>query len=376
MKIALVHDALVNRGGAERVAAAMCASFPEAPLYTSVYLPDRTYPAFRDVDVRTTGLQGLLRSERTFKAAFPLVLWSMSRLKLTGYDLVLSSSTFAAKFVRVGAGTPHVCYCYTPFRLAWDPASYVTAADGWPARWGLRGLGAAGRMLDRHAAHRVDHFVTMTHVTRERIRRAYGRDALVIPPPIDCSRYQVGTGPRDGYLLVSRLEPYKRVDIVIEAFNRLGCPLRIVGSGSQERRLRERADANIVFQSGVSDAELQTLYQAARAVIVPQEEDYGLVPLEALASGTPVIAYGAGGVLETMLPAGSPGDAPRATALFFAEQSPKAVAAAITAFEGYRFSGEACRRHAERFDTRVFTARLTAYLESALASARAGERRT
>ena len=370
MKIALVHDALVNRGGAERVAAMLCATFPGAPLYTSVYLPDCTYTAFRDVEVRPTALQGLIHSERALKAVFPFVLWRMSRLQLRGYDLVLSSSTFAAKFVRVAAGTLHICYCYTPFRLAWDPASYLRPGEAPPKRWAVAGLGAVARVLDAHAARRVDRFLTMTEITRERIQRAYGRDAAVISPPIDCARYRVGTGPREGFLLVSRLEPYKRVDVAVEAFNRLRLPLTVVGAGSQFATLRRSAGANIVFRSGLSDEELRDLYARSRALVFPQEEDYGLVPLEALACGTPVIAYGAGGVLETMLPARTPADAPNATALFFTEQTPAALAAGVIAFNDYRFSPEFCRQHAERFDAPVFSARVRAQVEAVLDEAR------
>jgi len=364
VRLALAHDALVTRGGAERVAAVLCEAFPDAPLYTSVYLPERTYPAFRSVDVRPSALQGLVRSERTLKALFPLALWAMERQVLKGFDVVLSSSSFAGKFVRVSPGTVHVSYCYTPFRLAWDGMSYRQAPGGPLVRLGLEAAGALIRPWDRRAAARVDHFVAMTETTRARIQSAYGRDSLVVPPPIDCTRFWP-EGPRSNrFLAVSRLEPYKRVDVLVKAFNQLGEPLCIVGAGSQRGRLRALAESNIEFRSDVPDDELRNLYATARALIMPQEEDYGLVALEALASGTPVIAYGAGGARETMIPAGRPDEAPRATALFFAEQTAEAVVAAVHAFADYNFQAAFLRAHAERFDKAAFIARLRSIVDS------------
>jgi glycosyltransferase involved in cell wall biosynthesis len=364
VRLALAHDALVNRGGAERVAAVLCEAFPDAPLYTSVYLPGRTFPAFRSVDVRPSALQGLVRSERTLKTLFPLALWAMRRQLLKGFDVVLSSSTYAGKFVRVAPGTVHVCYCYTPFRLAWDSDSYNRGHRGALVRLGVRAAGALIRPWDRRAAARVDHFVTMTETTRARIRRAYGSDSLVIPPPIDCSCYSPGGQRSNRFLIVSRLEPYKRVDVLVEAFNRLGEPLCIVGAGSQRARLRALAQPNIEFRVDVPDDELRRLYATARALIMPQEEDYGLVALEALASGTPVIAYGVGGVRDTMIPAKRPEEAPHSTALFFAEQTADAVVAAIHAFADYRFRSDFLRAHAERFDKGAFITRMRSLIES------------
>jgi len=366
MRIALVHDALVNRGGAERVAATLCEAFPGAPLYTSVYLPERTYPAFRDVDVRPTGLQSVIRSERALKATFPLALWAMSRLTLRGYDVVLTSSTFAAKFVRVPAGTPHVCYCYTPFRLAWDPASYDRDGQSALRHTALRAAAALLRPADRRAAARVHRFVTMTQETRERIQRAYGREAAVLRPPIDCAAYRGAFTRRGHFLLVSRLEPYKRVEVVIEAFGKLGAPLLVVGDGSQAAHLREKAGANISFLGVVGDDELRRLYAEAEAVLFPQREDYGLVPLEAIASGTPVIAYAAGGVLETMVPVTADGRADRATALFFHRQSPAAVVDAVTAFRSLRFEPAFLREHASRFDKAAFIAGIRRHVQAAV----------
>jgi glycosyltransferase involved in cell wall biosynthesis len=364
VRLALAHDALVARGGAERVVAVLCEAFPDAPLYTSVYLPERTYPFFRSVDVRPSALQGLIRSERALKALFPLALWAMERQFLRGFDVVLSSSTFAGKFLRVPHGTVHVCYCYTPFRLAWDVASYRQEHHSLLARLGLVAAGALIRPWDRRAASRVDHFVTMTETTRARIRRAYGRDSLVIPPPIDCARYRPSGQRSNRFLTVSRLEPYKRVDLVVQAFNLLGEPLSIVGAGSQGARLRACARPNIEFRTTVSDDELRNLYATARALVMPQEEDFGLVALEALASGTPVIAYGAGGVRDTMIPADRPEEAPRATALFFAEQSAEALVAAVRAFADYGFRPDFLRAHAERFDKAAFIARLRTLVDS------------
>jgi glycosyltransferase involved in cell wall biosynthesis len=359
IRVALVHDALVNRGGAERIAATLCRAFPGAPLYTTVYLPNRTYASFRHVAVRPTILQRFVTSERALKATFPLALLAMDRLRLRDVDVVLSSSTFAAKFARAVAPAVHVCYCYTPFRLAWDPASYMSPGRGSIARLGLRVASRLARTADRHAAARIDRFLTMTETTRERIQAAYGRHAEVIPPPVDCGSFTPDPGRRtDTFLVVSRLEPYKRVDIVIEAFNKLGLPLLVIGDGTQAARLRAAAARNVTFRAGVSDGELREIYARARAVLFPQSEDYGLVPLEALASGTPVVAYGNGGVLETMIPAREPTQAAHATAVFFHEQTPAAVTEAIRSFNSYAFDSAFLRAHAERFDTPAFIARV------------------
>jgi glycosyltransferase involved in cell wall biosynthesis len=361
---------LVNRGGAERVAAVMCEAFPGAPLYTSVYLPERTYPSFRDVDVRPSPLLRWVRSERAAKYSLPLLLYAMRHHQLGDVDCVLSSSTFAGKFVRTPPGATHVSYCYTPFRLAWDSMAYASSYGA----VGNAMVTLAGRLLrpiDRRAADGVHAWLTMTEETRRRVRAAYGADADVVPPPIDCARYHSSPTREDRYLVVSRLEPYKRVDVVIEAFNRLGQPLVVVGDGTMAGQLRARARTNITFRRGVADEELRELYATSRAVLFPQAEDYGLVPLEAIASGTPVIAYGAGGVLETMIPATDPERSPEATAIFFREQTPEAVFRAIETFDRYRFDPAFLRAHALRFDKPAFIARLKEVVELALNERRA-----
>jgi glycosyltransferase involved in cell wall biosynthesis len=285
------------------------------------------------------------------------MLYAMQRHELGDVDLVLSSSTFAAKFVRTPPGAVHVSYCYTPFRLAWDSTAYARAYG--PA--GRAAIAVASRILqpiDRRAARRVNVWLTMTDETRRRVRAAYAADAEVMPPPIDCARFTPSARREDRYLVVSRLEPYKRVDIVVEAFNRMGRSLLVVGDGSMAGRLRALARPNITFRTSVPDEELRDLYGTSRAVVFPQVEDYGLVPLEAVASGTPVIAFGAGGVLDTMIPAATPGDAPHATALFFREQTPDAVCTAVEAFDACRFDVTFLRAHALRYDKPAFIRKL------------------
>ncbi|MFI5398674.1 MAG: glycosyltransferase [Candidatus Binatia bacterium] len=370
MRVALVHDALVNRGGAERVAAVFCEAFSGAPLYTSVYLPERTYPAFRDVDVRPSPLLSWIRTERAAKLSLPLLLYAMRRHDLGDVDLVLSSSTFAGKFVRTRDGATHVSYCYTPFRLAWDSSAYTSSHHA-PNRAMLALAGRILRPIDRRAATGVDTWLTMTEETRRRVHTAYGVDAEIIPPPVDCSRYRASSQRQDRYLVVSRLEPYKRVDVVVEAFNQLGRALVVVGDGTMAGRLRAQARTNITFLSGVSDEDLRELYSTSRAVVFPQVEDYGLVPLESIASGTPVIAYAAGGVLGTMIPAADPDQAPLSTALFFRQQRPEDVCSAVQAFEGYDFDPVFLRTHALRFDKPQFIAHVRQAVERAVSARRA-----
>lgn len=365
MRIAIVHDALVSAGGAERVVAALASAWSNVPIYTSVYLPDATYQEFRRADIRTTFLQGRIRSRKALiEYAFPLLVPAFRRLDLRGYDVVLTSSAFAAKTVRVPPGTCHVCYCYSPLRLAWRPDDYLAEHHGAMRRLALHAAALPLRRWDYAVSKRVDYFATTCRNVAERIRQAYRRDAQVIYAPIDVERFsQASAG--DYYLTVSRLTRYKRIDLAIDATRLLDRELIVVGDGPMKAELEARAKGSRVrFLGAVSDDQLRALYARCRALIFPQEEDYGLTPLEAQASGRPVIALAAGGALETIVDG--------VTGTFFRDQAAEAVAAAIRAADDIPFDSAVIRRHAERFDVRVFADQMSRFLFDRLAAFRGG----
>ncbi len=376
MKLAIVHDALVNLGGAERVVGILHELFPEAPIYTSVYLAERTHASLRRADIRPTFLQKVVRSEPQLKLLFPLTYLAMRRLDLSGYDVVLSSSTFCAKNVAPPAGARHICYCYSFFRPAWEFDQYVAAYD-WNrlAKAALRPLFAGFRGLDYRAAQQPHRLVTLSHHAARKIERAYGRKPSVVYPPVDVARYPLASRSEDYYLVVSRLMPYKRIDIVAEAFRRLGQRLKIVGAGPDLERLKALAGPSVEFLGGVSEETLVDYYARCRCLVFPGEEDFGLVPLEAHACGKPVIALGRGGALETVVAVNDPDRAARpareATGVFFYEQTAEAVIAAVRLFESLEFSAPAIRERAWHFDKIQFQRELVSFIERDLAASRA-----
>lgn len=354
-RIAIVHDALVNTGGAERVVVAMHEVFPDAPVYTSVYLRDHTYDEFSRMDVRTTPLQRFIRTERQLKWCFPLVVRAFRRLDLDAYDIVLTSTTFAAKSVRVRPGGRHWCYCHAPFRLLWFTEQYRGASRSW--NLALQAAGPVLRWLrrwDRSIMTRVDGVAANCGHMSEVIQRCYGRTPQILYPPVRCSDYVVGTGPGEYYLVVSRLVPYKRVGLAVEACRRIGAPLVVVGDGPERAALERSAGPTVRFVGRVSDAEVKQHYTRCKALLFPGHEDFGLTPLEAQASGRPVIAYGCGGVLETVTD--------QVTGLFFEPQTADALVETIRRFEQMPWSSAAARQNAARFDMREFRAGLLRFV--------------
>lgn len=358
MRIAIVHDSLMCRGGAEQVTLCFHEAFPEAPIYTLCYQPHLTFPEFKQCDIRTTWMQKLVKTDAAMKRMyFPLGIVAMQQLDVSDYDVVLISSTHCAKYVRVSPEAIVINYCYTPFRLAWNPTSYIQYAEAGRIKRKLFDLVLKQvRRIDYQAARRTNCFIAMTEEMAERIRRAYGSDIpiRIINPPVNTDNFFVSDFPKTYYLLVSRLEYYKRVDLVIDTFNQLNASLVIVGKGTLSQELRGRANENIQFRGGVSLTELAEAYANCRALIFPQYEDYGLTPLEANASGRPAIAYRAGGVLTTQIPLSD--DPAKATALFFDEQTVDSLAAAVGKFEKIepRFDSTFIRHHAGSFSESKF----------------------
>jgi glycosyltransferase involved in cell wall biosynthesis len=370
MKVALVHDWLTGMRGGERCLEVFCELFPDADLYTLLHVPGSVAPAIERRRVITSFIQRLPGAARGYRRYLPLFPLAVSRFELRGYDLVLSSSHAVAKGVPVPPGALHVCYCFTPMRYVWDLYDeYFGRSAGPVTRAVMPPVAAALRRWDRRTAAGVQHFVAISRFVADRIRRAYGRAADVIYPPVDVARFRIEESPGDYYLVVSALTPYKRIDLTIEAANRLGRRLIVVGAGPEERRLRALAAAHVEFLGWRDDAEVALLYARCRALLFPTVEDFGITPLEAMASGRPVIALGKGGALETVV---APGGTDPPTGLFFGDQTVDGLIAAIREFERDpgRFEPKALRRRAEAFDRPLFKEQVKSYLEGRLAEHR------
>jgi glycosyltransferase involved in cell wall biosynthesis len=366
MNVALVHDWLTGMRGGERCLEVFCELFPEAPVFTLLHTPGSVSPTIERRPIRTSFIQRLPDAERRYRYYLPLFPAAVRGFDLRGYDLILSSSHAVAKSARVPAGALHVCYCFTPMRYVWDLYDeYFGPRAGWPARLLMPPVAAALRRWDRQSAAGVHHFVAISRFIADRIRRAYGRESDVIYPPVDVSRFRIEEAPGDFYLVVSALTPYKRVDLAVEAASRLGRRLLVVGTGPEARRLRALAGPTVELLGWRDDSEIAGLYAGCRALIFPTLEDFGITPLEAMAAGRPVIAFGRGGALETVVP---PGGAEPPTGLFFGHQTVDALVDAIRRFESgrYRFEPKALRLRAEAFDRPLFKERIHTYLMARL----------
>ena len=366
---ALVHDDLVQAGGAERVAAVLHRMYPQAPLYAALYDPRTTLPDFAGADVRTSFLQNWpIASKQFHKLALPYFPAAMEALDLSGYELVISSSSRFAKGVITPPETCHICYCHTPARFAWRPHDYLSRSLSTRLLSPLLvGMLSRLRAWDLQSAHRVDYFVANSYNVARRIRKYYRRDAsAVIYPPVDTDRYQPAPLSEVGehYLVVSRLIGYKRTDLAIDACNRLRLPLHVVGTGPEFGALKRKAGPTVQMLGRLPDTDVAREYARCRALIFAGEEDFGLTPLEAMASGRPVVAYGAGGALETVIDG--------KTGLFFREQTVDSLCVALTALPQTSFSPEALRAHALRFDTRVFEQQMRQFVQVALTEHRLG----
>ena len=345
------------------MAAALHVMYPEAPLFTSVYDAEATLPYFRSVDVRTSYLQHWPFSSRRFhKLALPYYPSAFERFDFSGYDLVISSSSSFAKGVVTPPETCHVCYCHTPSRFVWRQHEYLRQSRAARVATALTGsLLSSLRSWDVESAQRVDYFVANSYNVARRIRKFYRRDvAAVIPPPVrtgaftPAGRSEVG----DHFLVVSRLLNYKRVELAVQACNLLKTTLRVVGTGPELPVLRRLAGPTVQFLGQLSDGEVARELARCQALIFPGEEDFGITPVECMASGRPVVAYGAGGALETVVHG--------ETGLFFGAQTVDSLAAALHAVARMSFSPEALQAHAFSFDTAVFEERMRCLVSDAM----------
>lgn len=348
MKVAIVHYWLVKMRGGENVLEAICELFPEADIFTHVYCPENISDVINSHKVSTSFIQKLPFSNRLYQSYLPLMPWALSRLALSDYDLVISSESGPAKGVSVSADAKHVCYCHTPMRYVWDMYEEYRSNAGLLARMTMPLLISWLRRWDKATSDGVDQFVANSQFVRTRIKNIYGREAKVIYPPVAVEEFQASESIEDYYLYAGELTHYKQPQLAIEAFNQSGRNLLIIGEGGIEDELKLQAKSNIKFLGRQSFQQLKVYMSQCRALIFPGIEDFGIIPVEVMASGRPVIAFRGGGVLETVTEF--------ETGLFFDEQTADSLNETLKRFEKsvQSFKPEVMRKAAERYSKKRF----------------------
>jgi glycosyltransferase involved in cell wall biosynthesis len=358
--IALVHDWLTGMRGGEKVLEVLCELFPEATLFTLVHKKGSSSPAIENMKIRTSIIQHLPKSESRYQYYLPLMPFAIERFNLNEFDIVISSSHAVAKGVRVRKDAVHICYCHTPMRYIWDQYEnyFGKGKSNFPVRTAMKFFRNYLQRWDVESSSGVNYFIANSKNVQERIKRIYNRDSEVIYPPVEASRFKVSTRDDGYFLIVSALVPYKRIDLAVEAFNEIGERLVIVGVGSELEKLKNSAKPNIEFHGWASDEKLADYYADCKALIFPGEEDFGIVPLEAMASGKPVIAFAKGGALETVVE--------NRTGIFFKEQIKESLIDAVRKFSSEMFNPNEIHRHALGFDRKIFKDKIQTYIEGML----------
>lgn len=355
-KIAIVHDWLTNMGGGEDVVLALAEAFPGAPIYTSTYVPEKM-PKFAHLDVRTTELQDLPGPLKKFHKFMPMLrVRAFQKLDLSEFDIVISSSSAESKQIRKTRDDQiHICYCHTPIRYYWSHYEEYKRDPGfgklnWLVRLAMPLMVPSLKKVDYAAAQNVDVFIANSEEVRDRIKRYYDRTATVVHPSVEIDRFDPARVRDDYYVALGRQVPYKRIDLAVAAATKLGLPLKVYGNGSEHEKLVEMAGPSVEFFTDrfgdASDLAVEKALNRAKGFIFPSEEDFGIVPVQALAAGAPVIAYGKGGVLDIVQDGES--------GMFFHEQTADAVAEAIQKAEAKTFLPATLRRKARRFDKGLF----------------------
>ncbi len=381
MRVAIVHDWLTGMRGGEKVLEVFCELFPEADIFTLIHIHGSVSKIIEDKKIQTSFLHRIPFAKGHYRSFLPLFPLAIEGFNIREYDMVLSSSHCVAKGVLTSPSAVHVCYCHTPMRYIWDHyyTYFGNGKKGLVSRLFMPAVAHYLRMWDVASCNRVDYFVANSYHIANRIKKYYKRSAEVIHPPVDCSLYTPPESYREGeyYLIVSAFAPYKRIDIAVDAFERMGLPLIIIGGGQDEERIRKMAKKHVQCIGWQSSESLKEYYRGCKALIFPGEEDFGIVPLEAQACGKPVIAFARGGVLETVrgiyphmdssgettaVQPGSP------TGVFFTKQTTKSLMDAVRFFE-YRknqFDPLLIRKHAESFDRLLFKEKFHQYIEKLL----------
>lgn len=354
MKVAIVHDWLTIYGGAESIIRILHEMFPDAPIYTTVYDKKNMPEDFREMDIRPSFLQHYPLAKKWYTRYLSFMPRAFESFDMSEYDLVISSNTCCSKGVITGANTLHICYCNTPMRYGWDFYQEYIRPKGKLEKFMISCMMKNIRIWDRLSADRVDSFIANSHNVARRIKKHYRRDSAVIYPPVRTHLFEEGEGTKDYYLAVSRLVPYKRIDLLVEAFAENGLPLKIIGDGSEFKELKKKATPNIQFLGRLDDKMVLKYMQGCKAFLFPGEEDFGITPIEAQACGRPVIAYGRGGALETVEDG--------KTGLFFPEQTKEAVLEAVARFETMEFDSKYIVAHAEKFSEARFREELKTFI--------------
>lgn len=359
MKVAIVCDWLTGIGGAERVVLELHRMYPDAPIYTSQYDP-QAIDWFKDADVRTTWLQKLPKG---FKKFLPILrARAFSKLDLSNYDLVISSAGAEAKGVKTGKNTTHVCYMHAPTHYYWSRYDDYLANPGFPnglnwlARIGLKVLVGPLRKWDYRAAQNPDYIIANSNYTKTMIKKYYGRDSEVIHPPVDTSRFQIPDSKRNGFVVAGRQTPYKRIDLAVSACSDLGLPLTVIGNGPDHQKLIKMAGPTITFITNANDQQVAEHFAQAEAFIFPNLDDFGITPVEAMAAGTPVIAYQAGGALDYVTPG--------ITGEFFPQQSIESLKNVLQKFNSSEFDATMIRSEVQKFSVNEFQTRFKSYISN------------
>lgn len=357
MKVALVHDWLPFMGGAERVLTNFLEIYNDAPIYTTIANKDKLDYPLNKANIITSNLQKEGKNVENHRRLFPFMPTAIESFNLNEFDIVLSSSSSVAKGVITNPNTMHICYCHSPMRYGWEFSyEYAGKMSGKSKlknkflNYFLSGI----RLWDNASADRVDYFIANSENVARRIWKHYRRESVVIHPPVRCKLFKPCDIDEDYFLIVSRLQEYKRIDVAIEAFNKNKLPLVIIGDGPDREKLEKMANSNIKFLGRQSDEVIKEYYSKCRAFIFPGEEDFGITPLEAQASGRPVIAYGKGGALETVVE--------NVTGIFFERQCSEDLNEAINKFNNCKFDKNEIRKHAEKFDEEIFKIKINKYV--------------
>jgi glycosyltransferase involved in cell wall biosynthesis len=368
MKVALIHDWLTGMRGGEKCLEALCELFPDATIFTLVHTKGSVSPVIEAMDIRTSFVQNLPFVAKRYRSYLPLFPIAFEQFDVREFDLVISSSHCAAKGVIPHPDAFHLCYCHTPMRYVWAMYKEYFGRErlGRVSRIVIPLFANYLRMWDVASTNRVDRFVANSENVKKRIRRYYRRESDVIYPPVDTKKSRLSESNEGYFLIVSAFAPYKRIDLAIEAFNQLGEPLVVIGTGPEEKRLRSMARPNIHFAGWMDSGELGRYYAGCRALIFPGEEDFGIVPVEAQCWGKPVIAYGSGGALETVI--GQPSDGAtnlrgKFTGLFFFEQTSEQLIQTVRRFKESDFDPVFIRKHARLFDKEFFKKKIKRLVE-------------
>lgn len=357
-KVALVFDWMTNPGGAEKVNLVLHKMFPEATIFTSVFNHEKV-KGFENAKIKTSFIQKMPFAKTKHQLYLSMMPYAYELFDLSDYDIVISSSHSCAKGIITKPETLHICYCHTPMRYAWD--NWHEYINQYKMNRLLKYVGKKRihkiRMWDRLSAERVDYFIANSTTTKKRIEKYYNKMSTVIHPMINKKDYKIASETGGYFLAVGRLIPYKKFDLIVDTFNKTGLPLKIAGTGIMEEDLRSRAKENIEFLGYVNDKKLQILYRECEALIFPQIEDFGIIPLEAMASGRPVIALGKGGALDSVIE--------NETGIFFKKQTPLQLKKAIDGYMSQKdeFNSETIRAHAEKFDEKEFRKKFMKYLK-------------